>query len=409
MRKIIGLIIIFFIINSNALAKVRKFECDYVKNTDAGFVGYKNDKKKEFKYIIIEVDTNKINIKISSKLDGQKEKKFKPIVIKQSGTFLTYQFPGDNNTYNFSHGSNEFSVSRASPAPQYQAKCIAKKGSEIKTKKVKYKNLKTNEKKYVFSKSFYSIFKSFRLKKKDQTLFKKIKYIQTTENNSLWGKMGCPFDNHKCNTDPKNYDAHIFLATYSTGKTIEFIVEDSYKKNKAEKLAIKYAIMIGQLPTFLINGYCFNKINEDLTIDGFSDPTCNKGVNKIRIHKGVKFMFAEPKKNLFVIYPENLNKTSSNIRWITLVHELAHVSLVSLLNNNTWSNLKFKDEYTYVTKYAGTNLSEDLAETGVAWVALRCMNKTSKKHRKKILEGIPNRIKLLDSLKLNTEPTKCEF
>ena len=46
MRKIMGFIIIFFIINSNALAKVRKFECDYVKNTDAGFVGYKNDKKK---------------------------------------------------------------------------------------------------------------------------------------------------------------------------------------------------------------------------------------------------------------------------------------------------------------------------------------------------------------------------
>ena len=44
--------------------------------------------------------------------------------------------------------------------------------------------------------------------------------------------------------------------------------------------------------------YCFNKINEDLTIDGFSDPNCTKGINKIRIHKGVKFMFAEPKKKL---------------------------------------------------------------------------------------------------------------
>ena len=64
MRKIIGLIIIFFIININAQAEVRKFECDNVQNTDAGFVGYKNDKKKEFKYIKIEVDTNKINIKI---------------------------------------------------------------------------------------------------------------------------------------------------------------------------------------------------------------------------------------------------------------------------------------------------------------------------------------------------------
>ena len=408
MRKIIGFIIIFFIINSNALAKVRKFECDYVKNTDAGFVGYKTDKKKEFKYIIIEVDTNKINIKISSKLDGQKEKKFKPIVIKQSGTFLTYQFPGDNNTYNFSYGSNEFSVLRASPASQHQAKCIAKKGSEIKTKKVKYKNLKTIEKKYVF-KNFSDNLRHFKIKKKDPTLFRKLEYLKTTENNSLSGQMGCSFQKHACSPKTKQYDAHIFLATYSSGKTIEFVVDDRYKKKRAEKLALKYAIMIGQLPTFLINGYCFNKINEDLTIDGFSDPNCTKGINKIRIHKGVKFMFAEPKNNLFVIYPENLSKTSSNIRWITLVHELAHVSLVSLLNNNTWSNLSLKDEYTHVTKYAGTNLSEDLAESGVAWVALRCMKKTSKKHRKKILEGIPNRIKLLDSLKINTEPMKCEF
>ena len=49
MRKIIGLIIIFFIININAQAEVRKFECDNVQNADAGFIGYQNDKKKKFK------------------------------------------------------------------------------------------------------------------------------------------------------------------------------------------------------------------------------------------------------------------------------------------------------------------------------------------------------------------------
>ena len=42
MRKIIGLIIIFFIININAQAEVRMFECDNFQNTDAGFVGYKS-------------------------------------------------------------------------------------------------------------------------------------------------------------------------------------------------------------------------------------------------------------------------------------------------------------------------------------------------------------------------------
>ena len=427
MRKIIGFIIIFFIINSNALAKVRKFECDYVKNTDAGFVGYKKDKKKEFKYIIIEVDTNKINIKISSKLDGQKEKKFKPIVIKQSGTFLTYQFPGDNNTYNFSYGSNEFLVLRASPASQSQAKCIAKKGSEIKTKKVKYKNLKTNEKKYVF-KNFSDNLRHFKIKKKDPTLFRKLEYLKTTENNSLSGQMGCSFQKHACSPETKQYDAHIFLATYSSGKQIEFVIDDRYKKKRAEKLALRYATMVGQVPSFLINGYCLKNYKKDLSPDGFSDPSCTKGVNKIRIDKGVRYMFARPKENWFIIYPDNFNKISENVRWIVLVHEMAHVSLDSLfldLNpgatayetlkiknediRSKWNALAIKDEYTHITNYAGTNTGEDLAETSVAWVALRCMEKTSKKHRKKILEGVPNRIKLLDSLKLNTEPMKCEF
>ncbi len=408
MRKIIGLIIIFFIININAQAEVRKFECDNVQNTDAGFVGYKNDKKKEFKYIIIEVDTNKINIKISSKLDGQKDKKFKPIVIKQSGTFLTYQFPGDTNTYNFSYGSNEFSVWRASPASQYQAKCIAKKGSEINTKKFKYKNLKTNEKKYVF-RNFSESLRHFKMKKKDPTLFRKLEYFKTTENNSLSGQMGCSFQKHACSPETKQYDAHIFLATYASGKQIEFVVDDRYKKKRAEKLVLKYATKIGQVPSFLINGYCLKNYNKGLSPDGFSDPSCTKGVNKIRIDKGVRYMFARPKENWFIIYPDNLNKISENFRWIVLVHEMAHVSLDSLLPKGNWGNLSISDEYTHITNYSGKNTGEDLAETAVAWVALRCMKKTSKKHREKILEGIPNRIKLLDSLKLNTAPMVCKY
>ena len=184
--------------------------------------------------------------------------------------------------------------------------------------------------------------------------------------------------------------------------------------------------MVGQVPSFLINGYCLKNYKKDLSPDGFSDPSCTKGVNKIRIDKGVRYMFARPKENWFIIYPDNLNKISKNLIWIVLVHEMAHVSLDSLIrylgtsNYETlkiknedllrkWNALAIKDEYTHITNYAGTNTGEDLAETAVAWVALRCMEKTSKKHRKKILEGIPNRIKLLDSLKLNTEPMKCEF
>ena len=119
-------------------------------------------------------------------------------------------------------------------------------------------------------------------------------------------------------------------------------------------------------------------------------------------------MFARAKENWFIIYPDNLSKISENFRWIVLVHEMAHVSLDSLLPKGNWGNLSYNDKYTHITNYSGQNTGEDLAETAVAWVALRCMEKTSKKHRKKILEGIPNRIKLLDSLKLNTAPMECK-
>ena len=45
--------------------------------------------------------------------------------------------------------------------------------------------------------------------------------MDNTENNSLSGQMGCSFQKHACSPETKQYDAHIFLATYSSGKTIE--------------------------------------------------------------------------------------------------------------------------------------------------------------------------------------------
>ena len=44
----------------------------------------------------------------------------------------------------------------------------------------------------------------------------------------------------------------------------------------------------------------------------------------------------------------------------------------------------------------------------VAWVVLRCVDRISKKTKKKILEEIPNRIKFLDKLNFNTAPMVCK-
>ena len=46
-----------------------------------------------------------------------------------------------------------------------------------------------------------------------------------------------------------------------------------------------------------------------------------------------------------------------------------------------------------------------MAETILFWVALRCTDGISKKNKKKIIEGIPNRIVYLDKMNFNTANT----
>ena len=52
---------------------------------------------------------------------------------------------------------------------------------------------------------------------------------------------------------------------------------------------------------------------------------------------------------------------------------------------------------------------EDLAETINWWIAVRCKSdRISKSNYKKIIKGIPNRLKYLDEQNFNTYPLKCD-
>ncbi|MDC0216451.1 hypothetical protein OAJ75_05095 [Candidatus Pelagibacter sp.] len=151
---------------------------------------------------------------------------------------------------------------------------------------------------------------------------------------------------------------------------------------EAEKVALKYARYMGQLPAFLREG----------------------GFQNIYIHPQNKRWFASPYIKTFTIY--------SGSDWFDhfaiLIHEAAHVATDSLLINDPLWKKAFDADNKHITKYARTNRWEDAAETVLFWISLRCVDKVSKGIKKRIIKGIPNRIKHLDSLNFNTAPMVCK-
>tara|TARA_B110000037_G_C16970057_1_gene444656 strand:- start:181 stop:405 length:225 start_codon:yes stop_codon:yes gene_type:complete len=70
-----------------------------------------------------------------------------------------------------------------------------------------------------------------------------------------------------------------------------------------------------------------------------------------------------------------------------------------------------KADDMFILKYARRNKNrEDVAETINWWVAVRCKpNSISNLDTKKILEGIPNRLKYFDKQNFDTYPLKCNY
>ena len=78
----------------------------------------------------------------------------------------------------------------------------------------------------------------------------------------------------------------------------------------------------------------------------------------------------------------------------------------------SWSEISGNSKF--ISKYATENIDEDLAESVVAWVGLRCKPERIKKtHFKKVSEGIKNRLKFIDNYANNkavdTYPMKCDY
>ena len=143
--------------------------------------------------------------------------------------------------------------------------------------------------------------------------------------------------------------------------------------------------MIGQLPNFLRS-----KNLRTITIHkGYHD--WGGGNYDILFHTGSKYGVCEEE---------------------VIMHESGHTSLDwdwgGSVNSSQWKKAA-KADSMFISEYAKQYPdSEDVAETINWWIAVRCKpGKLSNSTYKKIVEGIPNRLKYLDKQNYDTYPLEC--
>jgi len=237
------------------------------------------------------------------------------------------------------------------------------------------------------------------IKKNDPTDFKELKFIRKSEGKEFLSTSGRP---NRENLSGKRktylYDAYVFHAIYNSGHVINIYVDTDYAKNseKAEKLALRYAKTIGQIPFFLReeSPALFEVLRQK-----------SAGIKKIIIAKGNNRWWADPILNQFFIYPQSTGAKTDLI----VMHEASHLSIdTKLVLDDVWIQAIIDDQMN-ITKYAITSFGEDVAETIPFWVAVRCTDR--KGIKKQILKAIPNRIKALDVFieknNLSTSPMDC--
>ena len=223
--------------------------------------------------------------------------------------------------------------------------------------------------------------------KKDPTTFQNLIFVEEKLMDFFDGRLVSSLVTTTGDPTVNITNYFIFKATFEKGHNVTVAVNAEFKtKGKAEKTALKYIKIVGQLPTFLREGVDFiviHKGNENWT----------GGAGKIYIHTGQR-----QKKFIEEI----------------MVHEAGHAALdwygAGTVNRAEWATAQLADK-KFISEYAENNMDrEDVAETIIWWIAVRCkQDRVSKKNYKKVLEAIPNRLKYFDEKNYDTYPLVCNF
>ena len=219
---------------------------------------------------------------------------------------------------------------------------------------------------------------------KDPSNFKGVSFVEkknildydkrTFKNNSKdgWGKT--------------SFSAYIFKGSFKNSDDILIKINAEFKKKeKAEKIAIKFGNIYGQMPKFL-----------------------RKKVKNLILHKGnTSWAGGDGKIIIHTNYPDKKYIEES------MIHELTHASLDwwwgGSVDEENWKRVIIEDKM-YISEYAWDSPGqEDLAETVLWWYATKCKkDRISKKNYNKVVSSLPNRFKYLDNKNFDTSPSICK-
>ena len=274
--------------------------------------------------------------------------------------------------------------------------------------KIDKKNYSTNKKtNYVYEwLPGGAMNKLFR--KDSPTTFKKLTFIKERKISGVSKRQTYSARYNK----KKVFRSFSFIAEYEDNITVEFFIE--YEKDikdfkKAEKKALLFSKMYGQMPLFL------KTYNKKIYIH--NDLTETRGIGQwwVMYDKRAFHINAPYKSEICdsgIIESDSIwisfaNSSKYSQCAVTMIHELAHViqQLTGVISPAKWLKARKLDNKKYCSKYAKKNSREDFAESMVCWIVVRHkLNKIGIIDFKKINKYIPNRLKFFDEMNFNVYP-----
>ncbi|MCA6075080.1 hypothetical protein [Fulvivirga sedimenti] len=181
-----------------------------------------------------------------------------------------------------------------------------------------------------------------------------------------------------------NSTPFLFDAVFDDGLEIEIQVNPEFGKDAGEVLSLKYAEVIGRLPTAL-----------------------RKDVETVWIHRGTE-PFGGGNNNLLIHTGQSTLYENDGILEETFVHEASHTSLdAEHASSSGWIAAQ-KADGNFISTYARDNPQrEDIAETYLLYFALRYRpGRISESLKNTITRTIPNRIEYFEGLELDMHPVE---
>ncbi len=263
----------------------------------------------------------------------------------------------------------------------------------IKINSKKLRTLANPKAKPIFSDEKMSEFEKNIIKKTDPTSFLKLEFI---------GRKNLKMEE----SDPLNLilyeNVYIYKAFYKNNHEITLRLHPKFNEKKANDIAYSLSYAIGQLPYFLTKSY--NKANI------FKNKIYSIDDKKKKLPASAK---AAPNGILIIDVTSDVSNPSKPYFQETLIHEAGHFVFRTISYSEDFKFTRNQDS-KFISKYATTNIDEDLAESVVAWVGLRCKpDRIKKNYFKKVSEGIKNRLTFIDNYAndkaFDTYPMKCDY